>query len=143
MPPKTRASFCGGFAHPRPTPPTPAMSGTELPGDCVTVVTPLHAPGGAPRHGDCEAAKLGASTLAADIEDKQRAAWDSKIQYFFMVISYAVGLGNVWRFPYLCQQHGGGQYTLHTALHTLRVTLDTPHAHTHPACLFRLSLICL
>lgn len=41
-----------------------------------------------------------------------RAVWDSKIQYFFMVISYAVGLGNVWRFPYLCQQHGGGKYSL-------------------------------
>ncbi|KAL5021437.1 hypothetical protein ScPMuIL_000592 [Solemya velum] len=41
-----------------------------------------------------------------------RAVWDSKIQYFFMVISYAVGLGNVWRFPYLCQQHGGGAFLL-------------------------------
>ena len=38
-----------------------------------------------------------------------RPAWDSKLQYFFMVISYAVGLGNVWRFPYLTQQHGGGE----------------------------------
>ena len=38
-----------------------------------------------------------------------RAAWDSKLQYIFMVISYAVGLGNVWRFPYLTQQHGGGE----------------------------------
>lgn len=41
--------------------------------------------------------------------DPPRAAWDSKIQYFFMVISYAVGLGNVWRFPYLTQKHGGGK----------------------------------
>ncbi|KAK6185486.1 hypothetical protein SNE40_007708 [Patella caerulea] len=41
-----------------------------------------------------------------------RAAWDSKLQYFFMVISYAVGLGNVWRFPYLTQQHGGGAFLI-------------------------------
>lgn len=40
---------------------------------------------------------------------KPRAKWDSKLQYFFMVISYAVGLGNVWRFPYLVQRHGGGK----------------------------------
>ena len=39
---------------------------------------------------------------------KKRQGWDSKWQYIFMVISYAVGLGNVWRFPYLVQQHGGG-----------------------------------
>lgn len=41
-----------------------------------------------------------------------RPAWDSKIQYIFMVISYAVGLGNVWRFPYLTQQHGGGAFLI-------------------------------
>lgn len=40
---------------------------------------------------------------------KKRQGWDSKWQYIFMVISYAVGLGNVWRFPYLVQQHGGGE----------------------------------
>ncbi|XP_046545031.1 LOW QUALITY PROTEIN: sodium- and chloride-dependent transporter XTRP3-like [Haliotis rubra] len=44
--------------------------------------------------------------------DPPRAAWDSKIQYFFMVISYAVGLGNVWRFPYLTQKHGGGAFLI-------------------------------
>ncbi|XP_069113904.1 sodium- and chloride-dependent transporter XTRP3A-like [Argopecten irradians] len=43
---------------------------------------------------------------------KARAKWDSKLQYFFMVISYAVGLGNVWRFPYLVQQHGGGAFLI-------------------------------
>ncbi|XP_076448921.1 sodium- and chloride-dependent transporter XTRP3-like [Babylonia areolata] len=41
-----------------------------------------------------------------------RLAWDSKLQYFFMVISYAVGLGNMWRFPYLTQQHGGGAFLI-------------------------------
>eukprot|EP00106_Octopus_bimaculoides_P004880 XP_014772322.1 PREDICTED: sodium-dependent neutral amino acid transporter B(0)AT3-like [Octopus bimaculoides] len=45
-------------------------------------------------------------------EESSRGAWDNKIQYMFMVISYAVGLGNVWRFPYLCQKHGGGAFLI-------------------------------
>ncbi|WAR13044.1 S6A17-like protein [Mya arenaria] len=43
---------------------------------------------------------------------KKRQAWDSKWQYIFMVISYAVGLGNVWRFPYLVQKNGGGAFLI-------------------------------
>ena len=48
-----------------------------------------------------------------------RPAWDSKLQYIFMVISYAVGLGNVWRFPYLTQQHGGGELIIMYIYHAL------------------------
>lgn len=47
--------------------------------------------------------------IEREVAEKPRVAWDSKLQYFFMVISYAVGLGNVWRFPYLCQRNGGGR----------------------------------
>lgn len=43
-----------------------------------------------------------------------RPAWDSKLQYVLAQVGFSVGLGNVWRFPYLCHQNGGGNIWLGT-----------------------------
>ncbi|CAM9834272.1 unnamed protein product [Bubo scandiacus] len=45
-----------------------------------------------------------------ELDAENRPAWNSKLQYILAQIGYSVGLGNVWRFPYLCQKNGGGAY---------------------------------
>ncbi|XP_077595883.1 sodium-dependent neutral amino acid transporter B(0)AT2-like [Stigmatopora nigra] len=45
-------------------------------------------------------------------EPVARAGWNNKIEYFLAQVGFSVGLGNVWRFPYLCHQNGGGSFLL-------------------------------
>uniref|UniRef100_A0A8C4RH73 Transporter n=1 Tax=Erpetoichthys calabaricus TaxID=27687 RepID=A0A8C4RH73_ERPCA len=40
----------------------------------------------------------------------KRGHWARKAEYFLAVTGEIVGLGNVWRFPYLCYKNGGGVF---------------------------------
>ncbi len=40
--------------------------------------------------------------------EKQRGSFTSKLGFVLAAAGSAVGLGNLWRFPYLAAKYGGG-----------------------------------
>ncbi|XP_029027340.1 sodium- and chloride-dependent GABA transporter 2-like [Betta splendens] len=58
------------------------------------------------------------------VELEERGQWGSKVEFLLAVAGNVVGLGNVWRFPYLCYKNGGGAFLVPYLL--LVVTCGVP-----------------
>ena len=63
-------------------------------------------------------------------DDDDRAQWGNSLQFFFTVLGFCVGLGNIWRFPYLCQENGGGEKAIWGLLNGF---VATHYANSYPA----------
>ncbi|XP_073900527.1 sodium- and chloride-dependent GABA transporter 3 isoform X3 [Castor canadensis] len=60
----------------------------------------------------------GGNGSAASVRDKrdkavhERGHWNNKVEFVLSVAGEIIGLGNVWRFPYLCYKNGGGAFLI-------------------------------
>ena len=67
---------------------------------------------------------LGNETALNPQKNQRRGSWRSRIAFYLLAVGSACGLGNIWRFPYVVGDNGGGAFLLIYVLLSLTVGLS-------------------
>ncbi len=54
----------------------------------------------------------GSNSATSNSTTRRRGSWRSRIAFYLLAVGSACGLGNIWRFPYVVGENGGGAFIL-------------------------------